>query len=122
MGWVKSTCKGPEEDVLGEFRSESRPVLQRVSAQQVVREEEGQGHPRAYQPGRGVGTKAVIPTEAILSPRDIWHCLGHILAVTTWGQGELVTSRRQRPWLLNILSGTGLPHSREGANPKCSQC
>lgn len=44
-----------------------------------------------------LSSKAVVPAGAILSPWDTWQYLGTFLAVTTWGQGELLTSSGWRP-------------------------
>lgn len=49
---VTSTCKGPEEAVLGEFRHQRASQCCRGRQHdKVVRGEEGKGHPRACQPG-----------------------------------------------------------------------
>lgn len=54
---AKSTCKGPEEGVLREFKDpRAGQCCRRHGYNKVVREEEGKGHTRAYQPGWGIET------------------------------------------------------------------
>lgn len=46
------------------------------------------------------------------------------MVVTTWGDGMLLASGRERPGMpLNILQSTGQhPHSKEWPSPECQQC